>query len=758
MVFAALANLGYAVSYRVLNSRHFGVPQRRRRVFIVAERDPGPDGAPSVLFEPEGGEGDPLAIGHPWPGAAGAAAVGASAGSGQRVVLDHYYVEDFEDGTLTSSTGRIDRHPLVVVDVEHALGGEDAPALTSNDGTHGHRSIDNQAPQVVRYDVKDEAATLTHASNPNSNAAGRRREDDVNLVVEEHYFVGGTEDGTLRANGAEDSTGHAGNRADQQPMVIDTYNQATSEDEAPTLRDPHGTFGDALPAVLHPEPQVFESRVARNGRGAPRDEVPALKAESGETGKGDGAPMAIVPEPTGLTTETVCPSGPDLETGEWPCEPVPNGDGTATCSACGVVAPLARTAFRQHGHAKWVEDDQAETLNARDWRDGTLTMVTDDAPDDAPEDVYCIQADALGRSGKAGKPSPDAKGNVRLRDPGLGIREGEAYTLTGAGGPPAVAYTKGHASSDADSDPENWREDDESKTLHTMGFPPTLIVQPEGDEDGSLTPWDGQAMRVHDDSGESPALGRTSEQSGQTAPIVLTDGLESGVPTSERVYDVDGEAPTLQSSSSPGRGGSEGPKVLIKDVGFYENQGLGTDTAVEDGSPPLKGCGTSRAAVVTDEVAAPRLAHACPLCNGSVRLDVGRCDRCGAILPGVQEEEALAFAWQQGDDSGATGTGRGRSWVARAAPGYAGALSHSRHDAVQYREVVRRLMPVECERLQALPDNWTQLEPHGPDGKGGTPDGPRYAGIGDAVSSCVGWWVASRARKKIEWLKANAVR
>lgn len=620
MVFAALANLGYSISYRVLNSRHFGVPQRRRRVFIVAEGDPGPDGAPSVLFEPEGGERDPLAIGHPWPGATRAAAVGASAGSGQRVVLDHYYVEDFEDGTLTSSTGRIDRHPLVVVEgVEHALGGEVAPALTSNDGTHGHRSVDNQAPQVVRYDVKDEAATLTHASNPNSNAAGRRREDDVNLVVEEHYFVGGAEDGTLRANGAEDSTGHAGNRADQQPMVIEA---------------------DA----------------------------------------------------------TVCPSGPDPETGEWPCDPVPNGDGTATCGSCGVTAPLARTAFRQHGHAKWVEDDLAETLNARDWRDGTLTMVTEQ------EDGDRVAGFIPG-------------GGARVR--GMGYEDEVAPTLTsednGSTRTPAVVYTKGHAASDADSDPENWREDDQAKTLHTMGFPPALVVQAD-------------------------------------------DGLESGVPTSERVYDADGEAPTLQSSSSPGRGGSEGPKVLIKDVGFYENQGLGTDTAVEDGSPPLKGCGTSRAAVVTDEVPAPRLAHACPLCNGSVRLDVGRCDRCKVVLPGVAEEEALAFAWQQGDDSGATGTGRGRSWVARAAPGYAGALSHSRHDAVQYREVVRRLMPVECERLQALPDNWTQLEPHGPDGKGGTPDGPRYAAVGDAVSSCVGWWVASRARKKIEWLRANAVR
>lgn len=47
---------------------------------------------------------------------------------------------------------------------------------------------------------------------------------------------------------------------------------------------------------------------------------------------------------------------------------------------------------------------------------------------------------------------------------------------------------------------------------------------------------------------------------------------------------------------------------------------------------------------------------------------------------------------------------------------------------------VRRLTPVECERLQALPDNWTQ---HGPDGR-------RYAALGDAVTSTVSEWIGRR--------------
>lgn len=42
---------------------------------------------------------------------------------------------------------------------------------------------------------------------------------------------------------------------------------------------------------------AFEARYARNGRGAPDDVVPPLKAQSGETGKGDGAPLVALQEP-----------------------------------------------------------------------------------------------------------------------------------------------------------------------------------------------------------------------------------------------------------------------------------------------------------------------------------------------------------------------------------------------------------------------------------------------------------------------------
>ena len=49
-VVTSLGNMGYGWAYRVLNSVGFGVPQRRRRVFIVGHRSNNPRSA-QVLFE-----------------------------------------------------------------------------------------------------------------------------------------------------------------------------------------------------------------------------------------------------------------------------------------------------------------------------------------------------------------------------------------------------------------------------------------------------------------------------------------------------------------------------------------------------------------------------------------------------------------------------------------------------------------------------------------------------------------------------------
>ena len=50
---AGLEECGYGWAYRVLDAQYFGVPQRRRRVFVIGHSDNRTDLAAEVLFEPE---------------------------------------------------------------------------------------------------------------------------------------------------------------------------------------------------------------------------------------------------------------------------------------------------------------------------------------------------------------------------------------------------------------------------------------------------------------------------------------------------------------------------------------------------------------------------------------------------------------------------------------------------------------------------------------------------------------------------------
>ena len=54
VVIGTMADIGYSLAWRVLDAQHFGVPQRRRRVFIVGRRAGNELSAAEVLFKSEG--------------------------------------------------------------------------------------------------------------------------------------------------------------------------------------------------------------------------------------------------------------------------------------------------------------------------------------------------------------------------------------------------------------------------------------------------------------------------------------------------------------------------------------------------------------------------------------------------------------------------------------------------------------------------------------------------------------------------------
>jgi DNA (cytosine-5)-methyltransferase 1 len=70
-----------------------------------------------------------------------------------------------------------------------------------------------------------------------------------------------------------------------------------------------------------------------------------------------------------------------------------------------------------------------------------------------------------------------------------------------------------------------------------------------------------------------------------------------------------------------------------------------------------------------------------------------------------------------------------------------------RHNGAVLGSAVRRLTPVECERLQGFPDNWTRI-PMPQRGKKAGPvwaaDGPRYKALGNSMAVPVMHWIGAR--------------
>ncbi len=110
--------------------------------------------------------------------------------------------------------------------------------------------------------------------------------------------------------------------------------------------------------------------------------------------------------------------------------------------------------------------------------------------------------------------------------------------------------------------------------------------------------------------------------------------------------------------------------------------------------------------------------------------------------------QAVAFAQNQRGGGGTPGGGYAAIYV----PQVVGTLSDGAHhggglngqDAYTGRviapdaAVVRRLTPLECERLQGFPDGWTDI---------GQADSHRYRQLGNAVAVPVAEWVARRIRE-----------
>lgn len=112
---------------------------------------------------------------------------------------------------------------------------------------------------------------------------------------------------------------------------------------------------------------------------------------------------------------------------------------------------------------------------------------------------------------------------------------------------------------------------------------------------------------------------------------------------------------------------------------------------------------------------------------------------------------AIAYAFKAGQGAKAGGIG----YAEEQSPTLTSASSGTNlAPAVMHGVAVRRLTPIECERLQGFPDNHTMIIWRGKDADE-CPDGPRYKAIGNSMAVPVMRWIGERIAAALPAEKLN---
>lgn len=231
-VLMALDRLGYSGGWTGLDSRFFGLAQRRRRIFgIFARGDIGASRCTEILSFPARLRRD------------------SATRRGTRTNTFNATTPEFG----VSVTGALNAgvHPCGYNGQDAYSGLLVADALTANYANNGGCSGGNDS-KLMRNLVMDRQLAAPRVAR--QAKGGFTDPENDNLIV--------TPIDTTQITSL-------GNYSNPQPG--DPYHPLSSSAHTPVI--------------------AFESRVARNGRGAPSDVVPPLKAQSGNGGKGDSAPL-----------------------------------------------------------------------------------------------------------------------------------------------------------------------------------------------------------------------------------------------------------------------------------------------------------------------------------------------------------------------------------------------------------------------------------------------------------------------------------
>jgi DNA (cytosine-5)-methyltransferase 1 len=157
--------------------------------------------------------------------------------------------------------------------------------------------------------------------------------------------------------------------------------------------------------------------------------------------------------------------------------------------------------------------------------------------------------------------------------------------------------------------------------------------------------------------------------------------------------------------------------------------------------------------------------------------DYTRADDFNMVVHGTQDPCTGSQAFALGRNNGAENAvfvrpvafGQNRSsgpvHVSHALTGHAGPVGRLDFSSetflvqpVQYNGMaVRRLTPIECERLQGFPDNFTKI-PYRGKSEDKCPDGPRYKALGNSMAVPCMKWIGERIQQVQEITQNNKVK
>lgn len=195
----ALAECGYGFAYRILDAQHFGVPQRRRRVFVVGYLGDWRPAA-AVLFEPESLSGYSTKGKNEGARIADTLTVGANQYSG----FVGEPVEAYPQTVGTLTTGASSRASYRV-GADEAAAGHIVSALTTN--YHADRESE-ESKLVITAEGQTGLPCLTASS------IGKQHNNQQPLCITGHRTHTLTADGF---DASEDGTGRG------TPIVIDAH-------------------------------------------------------------------------------------------------------------------------------------------------------------------------------------------------------------------------------------------------------------------------------------------------------------------------------------------------------------------------------------------------------------------------------------------------------------------------------------------------------------------------------------------------------